>query len=90
MSPEALSKCRGSARRACARGVEPRDADRAAASPKKRDRRAVGALALVFGAILSLGIAIVSVARVPYTADMAKSAEANLPIERTLVVPSNK
>ena len=56
----------------------------------KRDRRAVGALALVFGAILSIGIAMMTVARVPHTADMAKSADANLPMERTLIIPGNK
>ena len=56
----------------------------------ERDRRAVGALALVFGAIFSMGIAMMIVARVPHTADMAKSADTNLPMERTLVIPGNK
>jgi len=54
----------------------------------ERDRRAIGALALVFGAVFSIGIAMMTMARAPHTADM--SADANLPMERTLIIPGNK
>jgi hypothetical protein len=37
-----------------------------------------------------MGIAMMIVARVPHTADMAKSADTNLPMERTLIIPGNK
>jgi hypothetical protein len=85
------SKCCRLARRACSRGIGPRDADWTAAPPHgARSPRCWRAGALVFGAIFSMGIAMMIVARVPHTADMAKSADANLPMERTLIIPGNK
>ena len=53
----------------------------------RKDRRGVLTLALCFGSLLILGIAIAGIAHIGGSAEPVRTSDANTPIERLVIVP---